>query len=42
MIDDRLAGSDGLGAPGFNADLTRQVFHQDRNLAAELLAQIIH
>lgn len=37
MIEDRLSGHDDLGAGGFSADLTKQLFHQDRNLGAEIL-----
>ncbi|MDD2761103.1 MAG: penicillin acylase family protein [Methylomonas sp.] len=37
MIEDRLSGIDGRGVAGFNADLIRQIFHQDRNLGAEIL-----
>lgn len=37
MIDDRLAGADGLGTPGFTVDLAREVFLGRRNLGAELL-----
>lgn len=34
----RLDGSDGLGAPGFTAELAQQMFRQERSLAGELLA----
>ena len=41
MIEERLAGTDGLGDPGFTGALAEQVFHQDRNRAGELLADAI-
>lgn len=41
MIHDRLAGTDGLGAPGFSGELAARVFQQSRNLGAELLVDEI-
>lgn len=41
MIEERLAGTDGLGGPGFTAPLAREVFHGSRNRAGELLADAI-
>ncbi|MEM9492505.1 MAG: penicillin acylase family protein, partial [Myxococcota bacterium] len=38
MISDRLSGSDGMGEPGFTAELARAVFDHNRNRAAEILA----
>lgn len=37
MIEDRIQGSDGLGAGGFTGALARDVFFQRRNRAAEIL-----
>lgn len=36
QADERVAGSDGLGAPGFNIDNLRDVMFGSRNIAAEL------
>ena len=41
MIERRLDGGDGLGAPGFTAELAEAVFLQERNRAAELLVDAI-
>ncbi len=36
QAEERLAGSDGLGAPGFNIDLLRDIMFGNRNIAGEL------
>jgi acyl-homoserine-lactone acylase len=36
QAEQRLAGSDGLGAPGFTINTMKAVFNGDRNLSAEL------
>jgi acyl-homoserine-lactone acylase len=41
MIEERLAGTDGLGDPGFTGSLAGEVFHQERNRAGELLADAV-
>lgn len=41
MIEERLAGGDGLGEPGFTGPLARDVFRLTRNRAGELLADEI-
>lgn len=38
QAEERLAGTDGLGAPGFNVDNIRELLYGARNLAAELIA----
>jgi acyl-homoserine-lactone acylase len=37
MAEQRLAGTDGLGAPGFTLATLQEMFFQNRNLTAELL-----
>ncbi|MFK7887249.1 MAG: penicillin acylase family protein [Gammaproteobacteria bacterium] len=37
MVEERLAGTDGLGAPGFTIDTLQEVLFGSRNYAAELL-----
>ena len=37
MVEDRLAGTDGLGAAGFTAKTLKNVFDDKRNYAAELV-----
>lgn len=37
MIEERLAGNDGLGAPGFTAQTLKQLFDDKRDYAADLL-----
>lgn len=37
MVEDRLAGTDGLGEAGFTAKLLKQMFDDKRNYGAELL-----
>ena len=37
MAEQRLAGTDGLGPPGFTLDNLREVFFSNRNLTAELV-----
>jgi len=41
MVEDRLAGTDGLGAAGFTAQLLKQMFDNKRNYGAELLVDDI-
>ena len=41
MIEDRLAGIDGFGAPGFNAGLLKRMFGDKRHFAGELLVDDI-
>jgi acyl-homoserine-lactone acylase len=41
MIEERIGGTDGLGAPGFTGLLAEQMFHQDRNRAGEILADAV-
>ncbi|MEO1575050.1 MAG: penicillin acylase family protein, partial [Pseudomonadota bacterium] len=38
MIDERLNGTDGLGAPGFTLDTLQEILFGSRNYAAELIA----
>ncbi len=37
MVEERLAGTDGLGAPGFTIDTLQEILFGSRNYAAELL-----
>lgn len=36
QAEERIAGTDGLGAPGFTVDLMRELMFQSRNIAGEL------
>ena len=36
MVEERLAGADGLGAPGFDLETIQQVMYSNRQLGAEL------
>ncbi|MEM7436787.1 MAG: penicillin acylase family protein [Myxococcota bacterium] len=36
QAEERIAGTDGLGAPGFNIDVLREIMYQNRNIAGEL------
>jgi acyl-homoserine-lactone acylase len=36
MVEERLAGTDGLGAPGFDLETIQQVMYSNRQLGAEL------
>ncbi|MEL7240206.1 MAG: penicillin acylase family protein, partial [Planctomycetota bacterium] len=38
MIDERINGTDGLGAPGFTLDTLQEILFGSRNYAAELIA----
>lgn len=37
QIEERLAGTDGLGAPGFNVELMQQMLYGNRNIGGELI-----